>query len=61
MRIATFNRLLSLYCWFFTKIVSLEVVRPFKTYQHTNFIAPRCLVEVLHPPKRFERPPFWNS
>jgi hypothetical protein len=26
-----------------------------------NFMAPRWLMQVLHPPQKFERPPFWNG
>jgi hypothetical protein len=26
-----------------------------------NFIVPRWLVQVLHPPQKFERPSFWNG
>jgi hypothetical protein len=26
-----------------------------------NFMVLRWLVQVLHPPQKFERPPFWNS
>jgi hypothetical protein len=26
-----------------------------------NFMVPRWLVQVLHPPQKFERPPFWNG
>jgi hypothetical protein len=26
-----------------------------------NFMIPRWLVQVLHPPQKFERPPFWNA
>jgi hypothetical protein len=26
-----------------------------------NFMVPRWLLKVLHPPKKFERPPFWNG
>jgi hypothetical protein len=26
-----------------------------------NFMVPRWMVQVLHPPQKFERPPFWNG
>jgi hypothetical protein len=26
-----------------------------------NFMVPRWLVQVLHPPQKCERPPFWNG
>jgi hypothetical protein len=26
-----------------------------------NFVVPRWMVQVLHPPQKFERPPFWNG
>jgi hypothetical protein len=31
----------------------------FETLQ--NFMVPYWLVQVLHPPQKFERPPFWNG
>jgi hypothetical protein len=26
-----------------------------------NFMVPHWLVQVLHPPRKFDRPPFWNG
>jgi hypothetical protein len=26
-----------------------------------NLMVPRWLVQVLHPPQKYERPPFWNG
>jgi hypothetical protein len=39
----------------------IKVVYPLKIYRYIKVHGPRCLVQVLHPPQKFERPPFWNG
>jgi hypothetical protein len=46
---------------FSTKMVLLKVVYPLNIYQYTQFHGPTLTGESLHPPQKFERPPFWNS
>jgi hypothetical protein len=46
---------------FFTKTNLLKVIRLLKIYQHNKSILSRWRVQVLHPSKKFERPPFWNG
>jgi hypothetical protein len=57
--ILTFKRPPCSYFLFLTKMVLLKVVHPLKFYK--NFMVPRWLVQILHRPQKFERPPFWNG
>jgi hypothetical protein len=43
----------------FVKIILLKAVHPLKVYQNIKLHGPR-LVQVLRPPQKSERPPFWN-
>jgi hypothetical protein len=47
------------YCFVSDKNGHIKVVHPLKIYQYIK--VPRWLVQVLHPPQKFERPPFWND
>jgi hypothetical protein len=40
---------------------AIKVVYPLKIFSIQNFMVSLCLVTVLHPSQRFERPPFWNG
>jgi hypothetical protein len=46
---------------FLAKVVTFKVVHPLKAYYNTKFHGPTLLVQMLHPPQKFERPPFWNG
>jgi hypothetical protein len=43
----------------FIRMILLKVFRPLKIIKH--FIVPRRLVQILNPPQKFERQPFWNG
>jgi hypothetical protein len=59
MCILNFNRPPCLYNWFFRKVISLQV--HFLKICQQKIIVPRWLVQVLHSPPKFERPPFSNG
>jgi hypothetical protein len=61
LRILTFKRLPCSYFLFLTKMVLLKVVLIWRSISIQNFMFPSWLVQVLHPPQKFERPPFWNG
>jgi hypothetical protein len=50
-----------MFSFFFTKVVSLNVVHSLKIYHNTKFHGPTLTGQILHPPQKFECPPFWNG
>jgi hypothetical protein len=46
---------------FVTKFVSLKVVHSLRSIRIQNFVFLGSLVQVSHPPQKFELPPFWND
>jgi hypothetical protein len=46
---------------FSPKVVSLKVLIFWRSARIQTFMVVHWLLQVLHPPQRFERPPFWNG
>jgi hypothetical protein len=51
----------AMFVFFLTKNGLIKSCSSFEDLSEKNFMVPRWLMQVLHPPQKFERPPFWNS
>jgi hypothetical protein len=47
--------------WFCTVMVYSKMSIQWRILSIHNFMAPHWLVQVLHPPQKYEHPPFWNG
>jgi hypothetical protein len=59
MLILNFNRPPCSYFSFFAKVVLLKLFILWRSISIQNFMILWWLVQVLHPPQKFERPPYW--